>query len=86
MAVSLLYVGLYLLGTAVGYAYGYPLDQTLFESVSAAANVGLSVGVTAPGMPLIMELVMIFQMWAGRLEFVSVFALLGFVAALAVGE
>lgn len=86
MAVSLLYVGLYLLGAGVGYAYGYPLDQALFESVSASAAVGLSVGVTAPGMPLLMELVMIFQMWIGRLEFVAVFALFGFVASLAVGE
>ncbi len=86
MAVSLLYVALYLLGAGVGYAYGYPLDQALFESVSAAANVGLSVGVTAPGMPLLVEIVMILQMWIGRLEFVSVFALIGFVAAAAVGE
>ncbi len=86
MAVSLLYVGLYLLGAAVGYAYGYPLDQALFESVSASAAVGLSVGVTAPGMPVLMELVMILQMWIGRLEFVAVFALFGFLASLAVGE
>ena len=86
MAVSLLYVGLYLLGAGVGYAYGYPLDQALFESVSASAAVGLSVGVTGPGMPILMELVMILQMWVGRLEFVAVFALLGFMTSLAVGE
>ncbi len=86
MAVSLLYVGLYLLGTAVGAAYGVPLQDALFESVSAAANVGLSVGVTAPGMPVLLEVVYILQMWAGRLEFIAVFALVGMMVAWAVGE
>lgn len=86
MAVSLLYVGLYLLGAAVGVAYGYDLGSALFESVSASANVGLSVGVTAPDMPLLLKLTMIGQMWIGRLEFMAVFALFGFVAAWMVGE
>ncbi len=78
MVVSLLYVALYLLGAGVGLAYGVPLDRALFESVSAGANVGLSVGVADPGMPLLLQLVYIFQMWAGRLEFVALFALIGF--------
>jgi trk system potassium uptake protein len=78
MAVSLLYVALYLLGTGVALAYGYPLQAALFESVSASANVGLSVGVTDPSMPVLLEIVYILQMWAGRLEFVAIFALLGF--------
>ncbi|GIU92248.1 MAG: potassium transporter [Acidimicrobiia bacterium] len=86
MAISLLYVGLYLLGAAVAYALGYDLDQALFESVSAAANVGLSVGITSPDMPLLLKLTMIGQMWVGRLEFVAVFALAGFAAAWLVGE
>ena len=81
MAVSLLYVSLYLLGAGVALAYGYPLQSALFESVSASANVGLSVGVTDPSMPILLELVYIFQMWAGRLEFVAIFALLGFLFA-----
>jgi trk system potassium uptake protein TrkH len=81
MAISLLYVGLYLLGTAVGIAYGIPLQQALFESISAAANVGLSVGVTDPSMPIVLEIIYILQMWAGRLEFVAVFALIGFLVA-----
>lgn len=78
MAVSLLYVALYLLGAAVGLASGYGLADSLFESVSAAAAVGLSVGVTSPDMPVVLQIVMILQMWVGRLEFISVFALLGF--------
>lgn len=86
MTISLLYVGLYLLGTAVGIAYGVPLQQALFESISAGASVGLSVGVVDPGMPVALELVYILQMWIGRLEFVAVFALIGFVTSWAVGE
>jgi trk system potassium uptake protein len=86
MAVSLLYVGLYLLGAAVGAAYGYPLQDALFESISASAAVGLSVGVVAPGMPIPLEILMILQMWIGRLEFVAVFALLGFGWSLVAGK
>jgi trk system potassium uptake protein TrkH len=86
MTISLLYVALYLLGAGVGLAYGIPLQNALFESVSASANVGLSVGVTDPSMPILLELVYMLQMWAGRLEFVAVFSLLGFVYAWARGK
>lgn len=78
MAISLLYVGLYLAGAGIALAYGYELSAALFESVSAAAAVGLSVGVVSHDMPTVLEIVMILQMWIGRLEFISVFALLGF--------
>ena len=86
MAVSLLYVALYLGGAAVGLAQGYDLKSALFESVSASAAVGLSVGITSPFMPLVMKIVMIAQMWVGRLEFVAAFALFGFVVALVRGR
>jgi trk system potassium uptake protein TrkH len=72
-------VALYLLGAGIGLAHGIPLQESLFESVSASANVGLSVGVTDPSMPILLELTYMVQMWAGRLEFVAVFSLLGFV-------
>jgi hypothetical protein len=32
-------------------------------------------------MPVLLEMVYMLQMWAGRLEFVAVFSLLGFVYA-----
>ncbi|MBN2113569.1 MAG: TrkH family potassium uptake protein [Acidimicrobiia bacterium] len=86
LLVSLLYVALYLLGAGVGLAYGYPLQDALFESVSASANVGLSVGVAAPSMPILLEVTYILQMWLGRLEFVAVFALLGFCVAAVRGK
>ncbi len=86
MTISLLYVALYLLGAGVGLAYGVPLEAALFESVSASANVGLSVGVTNPSMPVLLKLVYMAQMWTGRLEFVAVFSLFGFLYAWARGK
>jgi trk system potassium uptake protein TrkH len=81
MSVSLLFVALFLLGTGVAIGYGYGLQEALFESVSAGASVGLSVGVTDPTMPLLLKLTYTLQMWLGRLEFVAVFSLLGFLVS-----
>ncbi len=81
--IALCYLLLYVLGALVGMACGYPFMESLFESTSAAGNVGFSCGVTDAGMPAILKITYIFQMWAGRLEFMSVFTLLGvFVAAI----
>jgi len=81
LLVTLLFVGLCAVGTAVGMAYGYPLQQALFDSVSAATNGGLSAGIYGPHMPVVLEVTYILQMWLGRLEFVAVFALFGFVVS-----
>lgn len=86
MAVSLLFVALYLFGALVGLVYGYPLQDALFESVSAAGTVGLSAGITGPAMPAGLQVVYILLMWAGRLEFIALFALAGFVLSTLVGE
>ncbi|MGI9647063.1 MAG: potassium transporter TrkG, partial [Acidimicrobiia bacterium] len=81
MTVSLLFVALFLLGTGVALGYGYGLQEALFESVSAGASVGLSVGVTEPTMPFLLKLTYAVQMWLGRLEFIAVFSLVGFLVA-----
>ena len=86
MGVSLLYVALYLLGAGAGLMYHLPLQSALFESVSAGANVGLSVGITDPSMPSVLKLIYAFQMWAGRLEFVAIFSLFGFLISLVRGK
>ncbi len=77
----ILFILLYLFGTAAGVLYGYPLYQAAFESVSAAANVGLSCGITDTTMPTGLKIIYILQMWVGRLEFISIFGLLGFLYA-----
>lgn len=81
MAVSLLFVALYLFGALVGLMYGLPLQDSLFESVSAAGTVGLSVGITSPTMPAGLQVSYMLLMWAGRLEFIAIFALGGFLLA-----
>lgn len=54
---------------------GYRLEDVVFECVSAQGTVGLSTGITDPGMPASVELIFIFQMWAGRLEIIPVVVL-----------
>lgn len=86
MLVVLTYILVYVLGTAAGMLYGYPFSEALFDAVSAGSNTGLTCGVTSPEMPLGLKLVYIFEMWSGRLEFMSVFALLGFIGAIFRGK
>ena len=86
LLITLAYLALYGIGALVGMICGYPFLDSLFESTSAAANVGLSCGITAPNMPMALKLTYIIQMWAGRLEFMSVFALIGFFVAAIKGK
>ena len=81
MMIMVAYVATYIAGTVVGLYYGYPFDQASFESVSAAANVGLSCGITNPSMPTGLKITYIIQMWVGRLEFMSIFILFGLAIA-----
>ena len=78
LTILVLYLLLYGAGAAAGLFYGYEFDQAMFESTSAAAAVGYSIGIVGPTMPAGLEIVYILQMWVGRLEFVAVLALLGF--------
>lgn len=84
--ILLSYIALYIFGAIAGMLCGYPLSESLFESVSAAANVGLSCGVTSPSMPSVLKIVYIFQMWAGRLEFMSILAVGGMIWAALKGK
>ena len=61
---------------ATTYFAGSSFDfaDALFESTSAQATVGLSSGITNPSMSPVLESIYIFQMWAGRLEILTVFA------------
>ena len=79
--IILSYIVLYLFGTIAGLLCGYNLSEASFESVSAAANVGLSCGITSPSMPVLLKVVYMFQMWTGRLEFIAIMVLAGVVLA-----
>ena len=72
------YILLFAIGTGIGTFYGYPLADAAFEAASVSGNVGLTIGVTSPSMPSVLKIYYIFAMYLGRLEFISVFALIGF--------
>jgi len=86
LLITLAYLILYLIGAYIGMFYGHPFLRSLFESTSASANVGLSCGITSPSMPAVLKVTYILQMWAGRLEFMSVFTLIGFFVAALKGK
>lgn len=75
--IIILYIILFFIGTALGTYYGYPVLSSAFEAASVTGNVGLSIGITAPTMPTAMKVYYIIAMYLGRLEFISVFALIG---------
>lgn len=54
----------------------FSLTDVLFEVASAQSNVGLSVGITHPGLPALAKWVLSFHMWIGRLEIIPVLILL----------
>ncbi|HQL65039.1 MAG TPA: potassium transporter TrkG, partial [bacterium] len=78
MIITVCYILLYLSGAVVASFFGYGFFNGLFESVSAAANVGLSVGITSPSMPAFLKVWYIIEMWTGRLEFFAIFILIRF--------
>jgi len=79
--IVILYVAIFALATLVGCLCGYPVLDAAFESASVTGNVGLSIGVTVASMPAALKLTYIFNMWAGRLEFMAVLATAGFLVA-----
>jgi trk system potassium uptake protein TrkH len=79
--IVLMYVLIFAIATMAGTLCGYPLLDSAFESASVTGNVGFSIGVTSAAMPAILKVMYIFNMWAGRLEFMAVLATFAFVAA-----
>lgn len=80
--ILLLYLMLYLGGGILGLFYGYELTLSLFESTAAAATGGLSVGIVRPALEWPLKVVYIAQMLVGRLEFLAVFALGGYLLSM----
>jgi trk system potassium uptake protein len=82
----LLYLLLYLAGGLLGLFYGYELQLSLFESTAAASAGGLSIGMVRPDLELALKLTYIASMVIGRLEFIAVFALAGYLVAMVRGR
>ena len=81
MTVFVLFVITYSVGALVGIAHGYEASQAIMESVYMTSNGGIITGIVTPGMSPSLEAFYIFQMWAGRLEFVTLLAVLAEIIA-----
>ncbi|MEW6646213.1 MAG: potassium transporter TrkG [Pseudomonadota bacterium] len=77
---ALLLILLFLLVVAASWLpfvlLGYEPLAALFEVVSAAGTVGLSSGLSASGLPPLLQAVLCFDMLAGRVEIVALLVLL----------
>ena len=73
---AILYIMVLCLGAVIFMAGGHSAADSLFEVASAEGNVGLSVGITNSGMPEYEKVVLIIEMWVGRLEIFPVLTLL----------
>ena len=80
--IMILYIAAYITGGIIGTFFDYPFLHSLFESISACANVGLSIGITNPDMPNLLKITYIIEMWIGRLEFISVFVFIKYLISL----
>ncbi len=79
MLIIILYVLTIFVATIVAFhlaSTSFSVYQVVFELVSAASNVGLSLGYVTPASPITVKWVFIFVMWIGRLEIIPVFILL----------
>ncbi len=76
MTVFILYVITYSIGALVGIAHGFEATHAIFESIAMTSNGGIITGLASPGMSPTLELFYILQMWAGRLEFIALLALI----------
>ena len=74
----LLYAVFILIGSLVLTLAGNDLGNSLFEVVSAQSNAGISSGITQAGMPISVEIMLILNMWIGRLEIIPILSAVGF--------
>ncbi len=85
--ILLLYLIAYIGGAMVILGYtDADFTEALFDATAAASNGGLSVGAMNPGAPAAMKLSSTLLMWFGRLEFMSGFAFIGYLLAIARGR
>ncbi|MBN2839822.1 MAG: TrkH family potassium uptake protein [Coriobacteriia bacterium] len=79
LMITIAFLTMHAIITVAGVMAGYPVLEAGFDGVSAASNTGLSCGLTAPSMPDFLKVVYVLAMWLGRMEFLAVFALFGWI-------
>ncbi|MBQ9691007.1 MAG: TrkH family potassium uptake protein, partial [Eggerthellaceae bacterium] len=76
LTVFVLFVAAFAITGIATVAYGYDAMSALFESAAMVSNSGMTTGITSSEMPVLLKILYMFDMWAGRLEWVSLIALL----------
>ena len=75
----ILYIGLLVLSTlSINYIYGHSIEDVFLEVSSAQANTGITTGISGPGMPAGVQIILIINMIAGRIEIIPILAAVGF--------
>jgi trk system potassium uptake protein TrkH len=74
----LIYALFILLGAITLTLSGNSLSDSFFEVISAQSNGGLTVGITESAMPFIPKVMLIFNMFVGRLEIIPILSAIGF--------
>ena len=72
-----IYAMVLLVSTIIITAQGYSLQDSLFESASALATTGLSTGLSSHTLPLLAKIVLIIDMWFGRVEIIPYLIIFG---------
>ncbi len=71
----------FLLSLALSVIGDYRFIDALFEVTSAMSCVGLSVGITSPDSDPIIKVIIIIAMYLGRLEFLQLMLILGYISS-----
>ncbi len=74
-----LYIMVLIVSTWIFTLYGYSLVDSLFESSSALATTGLSIGLSGPGLENPLKIVLIIDMLLGRVEIIPYIYLVTYV-------
>jgi Trk-type K+ transport systems, membrane components len=72
---AIVYVASLFVGALILAAHGHSFVDSAFEAASAIGNTGLSVGLTSISMSSLEKIVLMFEMWIGRVEIFSVLLL-----------
>ncbi|MDJ1430920.1 TrkH family potassium uptake protein [Halostagnicola sp. A-GB9-2] len=78
--VLVLWIAFLIVGVAVllwTLSPGYPVEYVIFDVMSAQSNVGLDAGITGSNMPETAKVMLLFNMWIGRLEIIPIAVLIG---------
>lgn len=75
--VAAAYLILFIIGSLITMFYGFSMIDSMFETASTLGNTGLSVGIATYNASPVIKTTYILLMWAGRLEIIALFVLLG---------